>query len=189
MKRFSPLWTAATAVALMCALPDNVRANGENFFAPVPSDGPVHLAYVGRIKDAVTGRQIKKELLMTITDSKTSAFFPIMDDQPGHYRTPDIGRMLKGMGEDVDPKRLSAEIIVDGYKPKVLEVFPRRAHGVVELNIALEPLGEPEAAAGSGNDGGLGLSSTVARTLGGLVALLIVGIGVRTLILPQSTAH
>ena len=173
----------------MCALPDNVRANGENFFAPVPSDGPVHLAYVGRIKDAVTGRQIKKELLMTITDGKTSAFFPIMDDQPGHYRTPDIGRMLKGMGEDVDPKRLSAEIIVDGYKTKILDVFPRRAHGVVELNIALEPLGEPAPAAVSDNEGGLRLSSTVARTLGGLLALLTVGIGVRTLILPQSTAH
>ncbi len=162
-------------------------ANGGEFFTAA-NDGPIDLVYVGRVKDARTRRQLVGDIYVTITDKSSGTSYPFMSDQPGHFRSPDIGALLKDMGSKVDPKNLSLEIMAGGYKAQSLEALPRKASGIVELNLLLEPADDAPAVV-TDADGGITLTPMRMSILLAVLAIIMVGIGVRTLGLRPSTAR
>jgi hypothetical protein len=114
-------------------------ANGEEFFAAAKG-GKVDLVYFGRIKDKRTGRSVSDEAIFLLKDKATGLSFPFTNDKPGHYRSPDVGAAIKDIGETIDVNAFEVELQVVGYKRATVTRVPRRAHGNVELDFALEPL-------------------------------------------------
>src|SRR5579862_9097421 len=82
----------------LLAVEATVWANGEEFFAPA-KNGTVELVYFGQIKDKRTGRAVKDSVYFLLKDKATGLSFPFVNDTPGHYRSPDVGAAIKGIGE------------------------------------------------------------------------------------------
>src|SRR6202049_55524 len=100
MKRDSALRSVAI-LGFILALAGTAWANGEEFFAPA-KDGKIDLVYFGRIKDSRTGRSVTDSVYFLLTDKSTGLSFQFTSDKPGHYRSPDIGAAIKGIGETVN---------------------------------------------------------------------------------------
>src|SRR5580693_9992362 len=92
---------SAAILGFILALAGSVLANGEEFFAAAGS-GKIDLVYFGRIKDKRTGRSVTDEAIFLIKDKATGLSFPFTNDKPGHYRSPDVGKAIKEIGEKVD---------------------------------------------------------------------------------------
>src|SRR5262245_58034232 len=78
-------------------------ANGAEFFA-AQQDGPPVLYYFGNVKDS-QGNVLDK-LMITISVKSVGISVPFRNDAPGHFRSPDIGKALKGLGKPVDPAQI-----------------------------------------------------------------------------------
>ena len=185
MKRLHILFAIAVFVLGVMA-GGEAWANGGEFFTAA-DEGPIDLVYVGRVKDARTGRQLAGDVYLTITDNPSGSEYPFMSDRPGHFRSPDIGSLLKDQGSPVDPKNFLVEVVAAGYKTQRLEVLPRKSSGTVEINVVLEPAEDAPPIAAADISGGITL--TPMSMLLGLLALIMVGIGVRTIALRPSTAR
>ena len=134
-KKLALLIVAASFVVRSSAV---LRANGEEFFAPFQGAKP-RLAYFGQLKDAVTGKVIPTLAIMVISDKKSGMTFPFPNDRPGHYRSPDIGEIIKGVGGNVQPSDLEMLVSIEGYRNVTVTKFPRRESGAVEISLRLEP--------------------------------------------------
>ena len=135
MKKLALLIVAASFVMRSSAV---VRANGEEFFAPFQGAKP-RLAYFGQLKDAVTGKVIPTLAIMVITDKKTGMTFPFPNDRPGHYRSPDLGEIIKGVGGNAQPSDMEMLVSIEGYRNVTVTKFPKRDNGAVEITLRLEP--------------------------------------------------
>jgi hypothetical protein len=138
MKRDSTFLSVAI-LGFILAFAGTLWANGEEFFAAAGS-GKIDLVYFGRIKDKRTGRSVTDEAIFLIKDKATGLSFPFTNDKPGHYRSPDVGTAIKEIGEKVDVNTFEVELQVAGYKKATIARVPRKTHGNVELDFALEPL-------------------------------------------------
>ena len=134
-KKLALLIVAASFVVRSSAV---LRANGEEFFAPFQGGKP-RLAYFGQLKDAATGKVIPTLAIMVISDKKTGMTFPFPNDRPGHYRSPDIGEIIKGVGGNVQPSDLEMLVSIEGYRNVTVTKFPRQGSGAVEISLRLEP--------------------------------------------------
>lgn len=134
-KKLALLIIAASFVVRSSAV---LRANGEEFFAPFQGAKP-RLAYFGQLKDAATGKVIPTLAIMVISDKKTGMTFPFPNDRPGHYRSPDIGEIIKGVGGNVQPSDLEMLVSIEGYRNVTVTKFPRQGSGAVEISLRLEP--------------------------------------------------
>jgi hypothetical protein len=113
-----------------------VFANGAEFFA-AQNDGPPVLYYFGNIKDS-QGNVLDK-LMVTITIKNVGMNVPFRNDAPGHFRSPDIGKALKGLGKAVDPAQIEIKITKAGYKMVKAPAIPNKL-GAVQLDqVVLEP--------------------------------------------------
>jgi len=129
----------ASTATLVLAGATTLFANGGLFFAPA-DQGPVDLVYFGRVKDAQTGRPIRIEPHVDIVDPYTGLYFPFGGDATGHFRSPDIGALIKEVTDTpIDTKRLQITVTAKGYQDAEVTVIPRRSKGAIELNIKLEP--------------------------------------------------
>src|ERR1700686_408252 len=137
MKRDSTFLSVAT-LGFILAFAGTLWANGEEFFAAAGS-GKIDLGYFGRIKDKRTGHSVTDEAIFLIKDKGTGLSFPFTNDKPGHYRSPDIGTAIKEIGEKVDVNTFEVELQVAGYKKSTVTRVPRKTHGSVEIDSALEP--------------------------------------------------
>ena len=90
MKRQFTTRTAA-AMALTLAVAGVAWGNGEEFFTPTDPDTPINLVYVGHLREKGSGRLIKDQASIMITDDHNIMSFPFTGDVPGHYRSPDVG--------------------------------------------------------------------------------------------------
>jgi len=182
MKRDSAFLPAAIlgSVAILgfvLAFAGTVRANGEEFFAAAGS-GKIDLVYFGRIKDKRTGRSVIDEAIFLIKDKATGLSFPFTNDKPGHYRSPDVGTAIKEIGEKVDVNAFEVELQVAGYKKATVTRVPRKTHGIVELDFALEPLASNTSSAAGVNATEHGIYTRTAIALIGSVALFLIIIGI-----------
>jgi hypothetical protein len=153
-----------------------VHANGEEFFAAAGS-GKIDLVYFGRIRDKRTGRSVIDEAIFLIRDRATGLSFPFTNDKPGHYRSPDVGTAIKEIGERVDVNAFEVELQVAGYKKATVTRVPRKTHGSVELDFALEPLAPdrgPAALVNAADHGGGGYTLTAIILIGSIALFLIV---------------
>jgi hypothetical protein len=132
-------WTLAGALGIVGAgaAPAGLGANGTEFF-DAEHDGEVMLYYFGNVRD--TKGQVVDKFMVTIKDKAAGLTFPFRNDTPGHFRSPDIGKAIKGAGKPVDPRNIEVSISKAGYRivrsPKVPD-----KQGAVELdNFVVEPV-------------------------------------------------
>lgn len=141
MKRQQPIAAAVVAIvaALVLASAGTLLANGQVFFVPADR-GPVDLVYFARVKDARTGRPIKKTPYVNFVDPFSGIYIPFQGDGPGHFRSPDIGAAIKEVStQPIDTRQLEIVVSAAGYHTLKLTNIPRRAKGAVELSVRMEP--------------------------------------------------
>jgi len=138
MQRRSAVRSVALA-GFILALAGSAWANGEEFFA-LPKDGTIDLLYFGRIKDSRTGRSVTGSVYFLLTDKSSGLSFQFLSDKPGHYRSPDIGAAIKGIGENVKVDAFELTTIVEGYRNAKITRLPRKSQGTVELEVRLDPI-------------------------------------------------
>lgn len=116
------------------------HANGDSYFEMAPEGEEVELVYFGQIKDTngkwLTGVDVifrVENLALTL---------PVQNDRPGHYRSPDIGKLLKEYGEKVDPRQISFECVKAGYRQikHYRSIIPNKTKGIFEVNCVFEPI-------------------------------------------------
>ena len=123
-------------VILSLAGTPTVLANGAEFFAH-QNDGPPVLYYFGSVKDS-QGNVLDK-LMITISVKGVGMNVPFRNDAPGHFRSPDIGKALKGLGKPVDPAQIEVKIAKPGYKLVKAPTIPNKL-GAVQLDqFVLDP--------------------------------------------------
>ena len=180
-----------TVVTLLLAGSSVLWANGQEFFAP--ASGPVEFAYVGRVRDASTGRPVKALPYVTVLERTTGLFFPFTGDSPGHFKSPDIGAAIKEVTTDpINPKELEITIIVPGYTTLEMVQAPLRTNGLVELNVKVVPKAGGEAVSAAGNDSaptGGGINPTAWAALAGIVVMIAIAMVARTTGRQQSAAR
>jgi hypothetical protein len=123
------------ALALAVSVP--VLANGVEFFN-AQNDGPAILYYFGHVKD--TKGNVLDKLMVTVTAKNVNMNFPFRNDSPGHFRSPDIGKAIKGLGQDVDPAQIEITIRKAGYKMVSAPKVPNKLGAVQLDNIVMEPV-------------------------------------------------
>jgi hypothetical protein len=114
-----------------------LHANGAAFFRPASATAEVDLMYFGSIRD--TGGRPLDYVDVTVRVRDGSLTYPFANDAPGHYRSPDVGLLIKEAGELVDPRRLEVTCYAEGFRTAVRSV-PRRTRGAYEVNCTLEPI-------------------------------------------------
>lgn len=141
MKRQQPISAAFVAIvaAVVLASAATLLANGQIFFVPADR-GPVDLVYFARVKDARTGRPIKKTPYVNFVDPFSGIYIPFQGDAPGHFRSPDVGAAIKEVStQPIDTRQLEIVVSAAGYHTLKLTNIPRRAKGAVELTVRMEP--------------------------------------------------
>jgi hypothetical protein len=129
MHRRARLATLLGVVTLALATSGVVRANGTEFF-DAQNDGEVLLYYFGNVRDT-DGNPVDK--FMVYVEAKNADLtMPFRNDTPGHFRSPDVGKAIKGMGKPVDPRFIEVRIEKDGYQVVKAPVVPDK-QGAVEL--------------------------------------------------------
>jgi hypothetical protein len=172
MKRDSAFLPVAI-LGFILAFAGTVCANGEEFFASA-GNGKIDLVYFGRIKDKLTGRTVTDEAIFLINDKATGLSFPFTNDKPGHYRSPDVGKAIREIGEKVDVNGFEVELQVAGYKKARVTRVPRKTQGNVELDFALEPLAPQTGSAALVSSAERGRYTGAAIILMGSIALFLV---------------
>ena len=151
--RRATLRCVALAFALVLAGTTVAWANGEEFFV-LPKDGKVDLLYFGRIKNSQTGRSVTEQVYFLLTDKSSGLSFEFTSDKPGHYRSPDVGTAIKGIGENVNVNAFELTTVVAGYRNAQVTRLPRKSQGAVELEMRLEPIASSEVSTAGLNAAG-----------------------------------
>ena len=125
-----------TCAAIVLGLSAVVWANGEEFFE-ADDAGSMVLYYFGHVKDA-NGKSLDN-LLITISAKNVKMNFPFRNDAPGHFRSPDVGKAIKGLGKTVDPAQIDVNVVKAGYKLARLTTIPNKL-GAVQLEFVMEPV-------------------------------------------------
>jgi hypothetical protein len=123
-------------LALGFAVTGMAWANGEEFFH---DDDGFDLYYFGHIKDK--NGKVLDQVTITITAKNLGMRFPVRNDAPGHFRSPDVGKAIKGLGKQIDPSQLEITVTKPGYRqvmPTKLTV-PNKAAGAIQVEFVMEP--------------------------------------------------
>jgi hypothetical protein len=168
------LTTAFVAVA------SHAAANGAAFFRPAGKGARVDLGYVGTIRD-VAGRRLNFADV-TVIDKNLGLTFPFANDAPGHFRSPDIGALIKEGGQIVDPPNLEISCFVVGYK-MVTRPVPRKSRGILQVDFVMiadpnETVRTPPEPPSTGKEG---------TAQFGIVALLATAVAARTAVRRRTT--
>lgn len=133
------LTSSASIVGWLAVASGTLCANGQSFFLPADK-GPVDLVYFARVKDARTGRPIDKKPYVTLVDPYSGIIVPFVGDSPGHFRSPDIGAMIKEVTtHPIDTRQLEVVVTAPGYNTVKVANIPRQSKGAIELNVKMEP--------------------------------------------------
>jgi len=130
----SKVAVAALLTVALIGAASNAEGNGAAFFRPAGKNAKVDLVYVGTIKD-VNGRRLNFADV-TVNDKNLGLTFPFANDSPGHFRSPDIGALIKEESESVDPRNLEITCFVVGYKVTTRPV-PRKSQGILQVDFVM----------------------------------------------------
>jgi hypothetical protein len=171
--------TGLVACVVVLSFAGSASANGSAFFKPAGSNEKVDLVYFGKIKG--TRGQNLDFVECEISDGVFEVRWE--NDRPGHYRSPDIGKFIKGYGAPVDPMSLHITCFADGHEV-VSERVPNRSKGILQVDFVLPSVpgkvsfsdvfaeSEPAQDPPSGHSGLMWM-------LPGLLALATIGAAVR----------
>ena len=125
-------------VVLGLALSGVAWANGEEFFHP--DEAGFDLYYFGHIKDKAG--KVLDNVVITIRAKNVGMSFPVRNDAPGHFRSPDIGRAIKGLGKTIDPAQLEIVVTKAGYRQvqPSKPAAPNKAEGAIQVEFVMEPV-------------------------------------------------
>ena len=112
-----------------------LRANGAEFFE-AENDGKIVLYYFGNIKDS-KGNPLDK---VTVTIVAGDLTFPFRNDQPGHFRSIDVGKSIEASGKKVDPAQVRISASKAGYKMVSAPKIPNKMGSVQIDTIILDPV-------------------------------------------------
>ena len=154
-------------------------ANGSAFFKPASSNEKEDLVYFGKIKGT------RGQNLDFVECELSNGVFEVRweNDRPGHYRSPDIGKFIKGYGQTVDPKALQITCFADGLE-LVSQRVPNKSQGIHEVDFVLPSIpGEVSftdvfAASDPAREAPHGHSALM-WVVPGLLALVAIGAAVR----------
>ena len=110
-------------------------ANGDGFFGD--KDLKLDLYYFGDIRDQ-NGVRLDNAVV-TIVAKNANMKFPFRNDAPGHYRSPDIGKAVKGLGKKVDPSQLTITVQKKGYVMVKVDPIPNKTEGGIEIDVWMQP--------------------------------------------------
>jgi hypothetical protein len=122
-----PIFALVTSAAVL--------ANGVEFFN-AQTDGPAVLYYFGHVKD--TNGNVLDKLMITVSAKNIGMNFPFRNDSPGHFRSPDVGRAIQGLGKAIDPAQIEVTITKAGYKMVSPPKIPNKLGAVQLDNIVME---------------------------------------------------
>src|SRR5262249_2907319 len=111
-----------------------VLANGVEFFN-AQNDGPAVLYYFGHVKD--TNGQVLDKLMVTVSAKNIGMNFPFRNDSPGHFRSPDVGRAIQGLGKTIDTSQIEVTITKAGYKMVSATKIQNKLGAVQLANIVM----------------------------------------------------
>ena len=126
---------AIGTIALLASA--SLMANGVEFFN-AQNDGPAVLYYFGHVKD--TNGQVLDKLMVTVSAKNIGMNFPFRNDSPGHFRIPDVGRAIQGLGKAIDTTQIEVTITKAGYKMVSAPKIPNKLGAVQLDNIVMEPV-------------------------------------------------
>src|SRR5262245_53685660 len=132
--------TVCSALAPVAA-----HANGDMFFEAMEIDGKPEFVFFGSVKDD-QGNYLK-EVLVSVDCTEPRLAYDSVSNVIGRYRSLDIGRVIRDLGYDVDPKKITVTALMKGYKVKQ-RVYRGRAtqdRGAVEVNFIMTKDTEPKA--------------------------------------------
>jgi len=120
------------ALFLALGLSSVASANGSAFFKPAGSNEKIDLVYFGKIKGT------RGQNLDFVECEVSDGVFEVrwQNDRPGHYRSPDIGKFIKGYGQPVDPKALQITCFADGHEV-VSNRVPNKSQGIQQVDFVL----------------------------------------------------
>lgn len=137
MSLVNRLFCCATGVGvaaflLSFGLTNSAFANGSAFFKPAGSNEKVDLVYFGKLKGT------RGQNLDFVECEVSDGVFEVRweNDRPGHYRSPDVGKFIKGYGAPVDPKALYITCFADGHEV-VSQRVPNKAKGIHQVDFVL----------------------------------------------------
>jgi hypothetical protein len=111
-------------------------ANGEEFFGL--TDGKLDMYYFGHIKDG--DGKVLDNAVVTVVAKNLNLKFPFRNDAPGHFRSPDIGKAIKGLGKTVDPSQIEIQVVKKGYVLAAPIKVPNKVEGGIgPLELVLVP--------------------------------------------------
>jgi hypothetical protein len=126
----------AVIVATTLAASSALHANGLPFFKPA-NGGKVDLVYVGQIKDH-DGNLLRNVELSVATTNRFMYEITFDQDAPGHYRSPDVGVLVKEAYQTVDPNEITIVARKYGYRTVIRKV-PMRTSGTLRVDIWMSP--------------------------------------------------
>jgi hypothetical protein len=125
-------------VVLLCGLftAGVAWANGEEFFGD--KDTVLDTYFFGHIKD--TDGKVLDNAVVTVIAKNLNMKFPFRNDAPGHFRSPDIGKAVKGLGKALDPAQLEITIVKKGYVLATPVRLPGKAEGGIgPIDLVMKP--------------------------------------------------
>jgi hypothetical protein len=126
------------ALVLVCGLltAGVAWANGEEFFGD--KDMVLDTYFFGHIKDP--GGKVLDNAVVTVRARDLDMKFPFRNDAPGHFRSPDIGRAVKGLGKQLDLAQIEIEVAKKGYVLAGPIRLPKKTKGAIgPIEIVLAP--------------------------------------------------
>ena len=139
MKPRRILVTGFSVAVLGLVLSGVAWANGGEFFGD--KNTKLDLYYFGHIKD-LDGK-VLDNAVVTITAKNVGLKFPFRNDSPGHFRSPDIGTAIKGLGKTVDPSQMEIVVLKKGYVQDKTVTIPNKTEGGILLNFVMRPAAPP----------------------------------------------
>ena len=125
---------AAICAAVLLTLSGVAWANGEEFFED--ETGKPQLYYFGHVKDS-HGKSLDN-VLLTVSVKNVGMNFPFKNDAPGHFRSPDVGKAVQGLGKKIELGQIDVKVAKPGYKLTRAVKVPNKL-GAVLLEFVMDP--------------------------------------------------
>jgi hypothetical protein len=116
-------------------------ANGDVFFEAEEIPGQTEYVAFGNVKD--TDGKYLDNVIVTIDVAEPHLTYDAATGVTGRYRTLDVGRAVKDLGFDVDPKLVEVTVFKPGYKmaKRIRLSKATQAKGAIEINFVMEKTG------------------------------------------------
>jgi hypothetical protein len=110
---FPRLRVLTVTLAATCVIAGTARSNGDRFFVATEIPGNPDYVVFGNVKNEQGG--YLKEATVRVYVAQHMLEFTVYTDVIGRYRTPDVGRVIKELGYQVDPSLITISAEYPGY--------------------------------------------------------------------------